>query len=143
MTQNSIRVRACLAIIQEGKILLVPHYDTAEGPVQWNLPGGKVEFGESLKQAALREVLEETGLNAEVMELLDVSEVLLPDMPWHSITITFLGQVVSGRLKPEEGHPFGKKSPQWFTFNALKGLAYHPKSAIDKALLGNSEDTSQ
>ncbi|MEZ4615634.1 MAG: NUDIX hydrolase [Caldilineaceae bacterium] len=50
---DTIRVRACLAVVEAGQLLLVPHFQTDSGvDVQWNLPGGKVEFGEALEAAA-------------------------------------------------------------------------------------------
>jgi ADP-ribose pyrophosphatase YjhB (NUDIX family) len=52
---DSIRIRVCLAIVNDGKVLLVPHYNTDAGAVQWIVPGGRVEFGESLEAAAVRE----------------------------------------------------------------------------------------
>ncbi len=90
---ETIRVRACLAVVEAGKLLLVPHYQTDAGvDVQWNLPGGKVEFCEGLEAAALREFQEETGLEAAIIRLLATSEVCLPECPYHSITIAFLGR---------------------------------------------------
>lgn len=131
---NSIRVRACLAIVKDNKILLVPHYKTDAGAVQWVIPGGKLEFGESLQEAAIREFFEETGLQAKVTGLLDVSEVILSERPYHSITITFSGDVTNGGLRPEANHPYGEKMPRWFSMTEVKKVEYHPEKTVEKAL---------
>jgi len=52
----------------------VSHYDTDVGPVQWIIPGGRVRYGERLQETARRESQEETGLQAQVVGLLGVSE---------------------------------------------------------------------
>jgi len=134
MENGAIRVRACLAVIQNNRILLVPHFDTDAGPIQWNLPGGKVEFGESVQQAAIRELKEETGISARIVSLLDVSEVIVHHKPWHSVTISYLGELVNGELKSEGGHKYGQKLPKWFTVEELERVQYHPASVIKKAL---------
>ena len=130
----SIRIRVCLAVVNESKILLVPHYETDAGVIQWVVPGGKIEFGESLTEAAVREFCEETGLQTEVTELLHVSEVILPERPYHSITISFSGRVTGGELRAEGHHPYGEKEPRWLSTAELKGVKYHPEQTVEKAL---------
>jgi ADP-ribose pyrophosphatase YjhB (NUDIX family) len=136
---EEIRIRACLAAVCDGRILLVPHYGTDAGPVQWTIPGGRAAFGEGLRVAALREFEQETGLHAEIAGLLDVSEVILPERPWHSITVTFLGRVTGGALAPEAGHPHGRKVPRWFSAEMIKGAPVHPEEAVRKALARKEE----
>lgn len=127
-----------MAVVHEGKILLVPHYDTDAGPVQWTIPGGKLEFGEAVRAAAAREFEEETGLRARVGDVIDVSEVILPERPYHSVTITFRGTILGGTLAAEGEHPYGEKVPRWFSAAELTGLAYHPAPVVEKALLSEA-----
>jgi ADP-ribose pyrophosphatase YjhB (NUDIX family) len=131
---STIRVRAALAVMHEGRILLVPHYDTDAGPVQWTIPGGRLSFGEALRAAAAREFQEETGLTARADDVLDVSEVIVPERPYHSLTITFRGRILGGTLSAEAGHPYGEKLPRWFSAADLAGLAYHPPATVARAL---------
>jgi ADP-ribose pyrophosphatase YjhB (NUDIX family) len=131
---QAIRLRACVAVIQDGQLLLVPHYGTDAGPVQWHLPGGAVAPGESVREAAAREAREETGLDVLATELLDVSEVIDPQRAWHSVTIAFQGVVRSGALAPEPGHLLGDKPPRWFTRSALTVVPHHPPTVIGKLL---------
>lgn len=123
-----------MAVIEKGKILLVPHYNTDFGPVQWVIPGGRVHFSESLEIAALREFQEETGLHATVTGLLDVSEVIRPEQPWHSISITYTGLIIGGILAPEADHRYGVKIPRWMNAQEIRNAVCHPKALIEKAL---------
>ena len=63
----------------------------------WSIPGGKVEHGERMREAALREVAEETGVTARVLGLIDAFEALPdgPDAP-HFALIDFACEHVAG-----------------------------------------------
>ena len=84
---------------KSGKILLIRR-GKAPRKGEWSLPGGKVEFGETLLEAVKREVLEETGLTVEVLGMIDVVESVReadagsPD--GHYVLIDFGAKVVSG-----------------------------------------------
>jgi len=68
------------AILMGNKILLLKH--DREGKAyygHWGFPGGKIEFGETLKEAAVREAREETGLDSEFVALRGISsEIIKP-----------------------------------------------------------------
>lgn len=72
---QSIRVAVWAVIVRDDNILLVEFYDpNAEPHHHYNLPGGGVEVGETLQQAILREVYEETTASVTVGELLFIYE---------------------------------------------------------------------
>ncbi|ATC33962.1 NUDIX domain-containing protein [Caulobacter vibrioides] len=53
---------------------------------QWSVPGGRLEWGEALQDAALRELKEETGVDAELLGLIDVIDGVFPARPGGEIT---------------------------------------------------------
>lgn len=53
---------------------------------QWSVPGGRLEWGEALEVAALRELKEETGVEAQLLGLLDVVDGVFPARPGGEIT---------------------------------------------------------
>jgi 8-oxo-dGTP diphosphatase len=65
------KVAAAAVVERAGKLLLVRRTITP-GQGKWTIPGGFVEFDEDPRDAVVREILEETGYSAEVVELLDV-----------------------------------------------------------------------
>ena len=113
-------------IIENGRVLLVKR---AHPPIQgqWSIPGGVLEVGERVRQAADREAREETGLIVETREMLGVYErVLLDDegqVQYHYVLIDFLCRPVGGELRAASD----AAGVRWFTREELPPL----KLAVD------------
>jgi mutator protein MutT len=83
----SINVRPTGILIENNRILLIKQYVT---PTRgWSLPGGKLEFGETIEQCLIREWQEETGLDIKVKELLYITDRFY-DAERHIVHISFL-----------------------------------------------------
>jgi 8-oxo-dGTP diphosphatase len=99
-------------VLQGDHVLLVRR---GQEPLKggWSLPGGALELGETLEQGVVREVFEETGLNVEVVSIVEVLDrIVLEDraeevdnsgenqqrIRYHYVLIDFHCRVVGGRL---------------------------------------------
>ncbi|MGE0494433.1 MAG: NUDIX domain-containing protein [Vulcanimicrobiota bacterium] len=124
-TTPNPRVRAAVAICHDESILLVCHEKA--GRRYWLLPGGGIDFGEPAHQAARREVLEETGLEIEMGQLLLVNETLAPDGSRHLLHLTFAGTLTGGHLRPSlDPRVCGAR---WVPLDELAGVTLHPPLA--------------
>lgn len=109
MIQNARPILAVsLAVFRAGKVLLATRTKPPAKDV-WSLPGGKVEAGETLEEAAIREVLEETGVTAEIIAFNRHVEVIRKNddgtLGHHFVIASFAGRWIAGEAQtgPEAG----------------------------------------
>lgn len=88
--------------LRAGKVLLIRR---AKPPKQneWSLPGGRLEWGETVRAAALRELREETGIEAELLGLIDVVDGIFRDdngvIHQHYVLVDYAARWISGEPK--------------------------------------------
>lgn len=108
-------------IIEAGRVVLVKR---AHPPIQgqWSIPGGVLEIGEMVREAAIREAREETGLTVEPGELLGVYDRILRNpehrVQYHYVLIDFLCRRVGGELHASSD----AAEVGWFRREDLAGL---------------------
>ena len=108
-------------IIEDSRVLLVKR---AHPPLQaqWSIPGGVLEVGELIREAAVREAREETGLIVEPEDLLGVYDRILRDpeerVQYHYVLIDFLCRRVGGELLAASD----AAEVRWFTHDELPAL---------------------
>jgi len=83
-------------MIHDGKVVVVRH--RAGSSTYHLLPGGGVAYRETLEQAVLREVREETGFEARLGRLLFINDTIDPHGSRHVVNITFAAQIVGGAV---------------------------------------------
>ena len=104
-----VRIAAYGVIVKDGELLLT-HWNE-EGRTGWTLPGGGLEDYETAEEAAVREIREETGFDAELVTPLGIdSKFVKPADRWepngrgfHALRIIYIARVVGGALTHEIG----------------------------------------
>ncbi len=100
---NVPRVAVGAIVVKDGQVLLVRRgQPPSEG--LWAVPGGRVELGETLQEAAEREIMEETGLTIRAGRPVYTFDVILRDdagrVRFHYVIVDLLADYVSGELRP-------------------------------------------
>lgn len=100
---NRPRVAVGVVVFKENNVLLVLR---GKPPSQnlWSIPGGSVILGETLQEAAEREIKEETGLRIDAREPIHTFDVIdrndNGDVRFHYVIVDLLADYVSGTLRP-------------------------------------------
>ncbi|MBU1386122.1 MAG: NUDIX hydrolase [Alphaproteobacteria bacterium] len=87
----------CVGVVcLRGEAVLLIRRGTPPMQGEWSLPGGGIEPGERAVDAALRELREETGVEAQITGLLDVVDGIFPDAGRHYVLVDYAARWLSG-----------------------------------------------
>lgn len=93
------------ALIQKNNKFLLTKELIEDGVEHWLVPGGKVDFGETLEEALSREIKEEIGVDLTNIQFLKVHEAIFPQFDYHSVIFFYsakpageVGQLESGKV---------------------------------------------
>lgn len=140
MAEEKKRVGAGFGIVLEkdGKILLGRRHedpDKADSAFrsagEWCIPGGKLEWGETLEEGAIRETLEETGITVKNPKLISVHN--FRNEHAHFLTVGFVAEEWEGEAKVME--PDEITEWQWFPKDDLPYPRYFPSFGVIESYL--------
>ena len=132
--QQFPKLGASACVWKDGRVLLIQR---AKPPLGlWSLPGGRVEFGETTVAAAERELLEESGVTADLTAFIGLYEVILDKPAFHYAIACYGGKWRSGEAQASSD----ALEARWLAPAELDSLDFAPnvREAIARArtLLG-------
>ena len=114
------RIRVAAVVVEEGNLLLVRHLK--EGRTYWMLPGGGVDYGETLAGALKRELREELRVEAQIGPLLLSNDSIPPDRHRHIVNFYFRATITRGR-------------PKLGTDKRIAEVAFHPLASLGELIM--------
>lgn len=123
------RVGVGVLVLRDGRVLLGQRLG-AHGAGTWQLPGGHLEFGETVADCARREVREETGLILDDVRPGPYSENLFAADRMHYVTVFVIAHCAAG--EPQRCEPAKCAGWQWFAWDALPTPLFAPLASLQR-----------
>lgn len=132
---GKLRIRVCGICTQDNQLLLIRHKPFALNKNGlWSLPGGGLQYGETLQIGLEREFKEETGLQVEVGDFLFVHEFI--SLPLHALEIFFAVTITGGILTTgfdPEFEPHNQLIAE-VAFKSLPAIQATPQNQLHRVL---------
>lgn len=132
MTREIFPRVGCGAVLLKNNALLLVHRKRDPESDHWGLPGGKVDPFETVPQAVVREIKEETGVHITHLRLLCLVDHIAPDHSAHWVAPVYLAEKFEG--KPSVKEPNALAGVKWCPLNALPAKLTYATHIALKAL---------
>jgi 8-oxo-dGTP diphosphatase len=123
MSDKSPRVGVGVIVLRDGLVLLGQRLGS-HGAGTWALPGGHLDFGETVEQCAMREVIEETGPNAQIVARGPYTDNIFREEGKHYVTLFIVALAPTGL--PRVCEPLKCSGWRWFPWNDLPRPLFAP-----------------
>lgn len=110
-------------VIRKNQVLLVKRRNPPNQGL-WTIPGGKIEYGETLQQAAEREIFEETGVTIKAGKPIYTFDLIDEQDQCHYVIVDLLAEYISGDINASDD----AIAAQWFNRNKLHGRTIENKT---------------
>ena len=131
------RIRAAGVLIKDDKILLIRHQKKDD--TYWLLPGGGVDYGETMEESLKREFQEECNIDVEVKEMVFISQGISPNKSRHIVHMNFVVEYIGGELRVgDEGI---LKEVCYLSLDELEKITLYPniKKELKEYYRGNKQ----
>jgi len=133
------RIGVAVILIRDGHVLIGRRLSTSHGHDTWQFPGGHLEFGESIADCAVREVAEETGLEATITGYGPFTNDVFIEESKHYVTLFVLATAPMGQpqvMEPEKCAEWRwcpwdtLPEPRFLSIQHLLELGYRPPGVV-------------
>ncbi|MFA6981833.1 MAG: NUDIX domain-containing protein [Patescibacteria group bacterium] len=127
---NRPKVGIGIFVFKDGKFIMGCRRGS-HGEGTWSVPGGHLEFGETIEQGARREVMEETGLTIKNVKIAGITNDIFHNEKKHYVTVWVTSTWRSGTAKIMEPDKF--RQLEWRDFGTLPEALFLPWEQLLKS----------